>query len=122
MDESWKEYAADFNAMTDAEVEDERRAAQSLIDENERFTEAVAGWEAAGKPRAALQPEKAMNEHGKTWWEGYNAGHSDALQEAEAASTYVVDKWNGQGCDMIALGAYKVRSRILALIDAPKMP
>lgn len=59
MDESWKEYAADFNAMTDAEVEDERRAAQSLIDENERWTEAVAGWEAAGKPRAALRPEKA---------------------------------------------------------------
>lgn len=47
---------------------------------------------------------------------------ADALREAEAASTYVVDNWSGAGCTLIALGAYKVRSRILALIDATKMP
>lgn len=51
MTEAWKRYAADFNAMTDEEVENERRDAQALVDEQEDWLEAVASWEAAGKPR-----------------------------------------------------------------------
>lgn len=49
--EAWKEYEADFNAMTDDEVERERASAQALVDEQESWLEAVASWEAAGKPR-----------------------------------------------------------------------
>lgn len=51
MSAAWKRYAADFNAMTDEEVEEERRRAQDLVDEQESWLEAVASWEAAGKPR-----------------------------------------------------------------------
>ena len=52
MNEYWKQYAADFNAMTDAEIEAETDRAQSEINELEDWIEAVASWEAAGKPRA----------------------------------------------------------------------
>ena len=52
MDNLWKKYEADFNAMTDAEIEEERRSSQALVDENEDWLDAVASWEAAGKPRA----------------------------------------------------------------------
>lgn len=51
MNDAWKQYAADFNAMTDEEIEEERRNAQNLVDEQESWLEAVASWEAAGKPR-----------------------------------------------------------------------
>jgi hypothetical protein len=51
MSEVWKRYAADFNAMTDAEIERETEHSQSLVDEHEDWLEAVASWEAAGKPR-----------------------------------------------------------------------
>ena len=51
MTEAWKRYADDFNAMTDEEVENERQQAQALVDEQEEWLEAVASWEAAGKPR-----------------------------------------------------------------------
>lgn len=51
MNNLWKEYAADFDSMTDQEIEQERESAQNLIDENENWTEAVASWIAAGKPR-----------------------------------------------------------------------
>lgn len=47
----WKEYAGDFNSMTDEEIETETNQAQSLIDENESWVEAVAAWKNAGKPR-----------------------------------------------------------------------
>ena len=47
----WKEYAGDFNAMTDDEIEREERSAQDLIDENQSWVDAVASWRAAGKPR-----------------------------------------------------------------------
>jgi hypothetical protein len=49
--EAWREYAADFNAMSDEEIEEERTKAQYLVDEQESWLEAVASWEAAGKPR-----------------------------------------------------------------------
>ena len=51
MNDAWKEYAADFNALSDTQIEEECKAAQDLIDENESWTEAVASWKAAGKPR-----------------------------------------------------------------------
>jgi len=51
MTDAWKEYKDDFNAMTDAEIEEETQQAQELIDENESWVEAVASWKAAGKPR-----------------------------------------------------------------------
>jgi hypothetical protein len=52
MTDAWKEYAADFNAMSDEEIERERQDAQNLVDEQESWLEAVASWEAAGKPRS----------------------------------------------------------------------
>lgn len=51
VNEAWKQYAGDFNAMTDQEIETERKQAQELIDENKSWTEAVASWKSAGKPR-----------------------------------------------------------------------
>lgn len=56
MDNLWKQYEDDFNAMTDAEVEEERRSSQALVDENEDWLDAVASWEAAGKPRGPKEP------------------------------------------------------------------
>lgn len=53
MSDAWKQYAADFNGMTDEQIEDERRTAQNLVDEQESWLEAVASWEAAGRPRNA---------------------------------------------------------------------
>jgi len=53
MEPAWKRYAADFNAMTDEEIESERRSAQDLVDEQEDWLEAVASWEDAGKPRTS---------------------------------------------------------------------
>ena len=55
MTDAWKDYAADFNAMSDEEVEEERQAALDLIDEQESWIEAVASWEAAGKPRGDVE-------------------------------------------------------------------
>lgn len=51
MDDLWKQYEADFNAMSDEEIESERQSAQTLVDEQTDWLEAVASWEAAGKPR-----------------------------------------------------------------------
>lgn len=50
-DESWKQYAADFNAMTDAQINAESEICRAQIDEAESWLEAVAAWEKAGKPR-----------------------------------------------------------------------
>jgi hypothetical protein len=47
----WDEYQNDFDAMSDAEVDRESRDAQALVDENESWLEAVAAWDAAGRPR-----------------------------------------------------------------------
>jgi len=51
MSEQWKAYAADFNAMTDEQIEAESDRARELIAEQEEWLEAVASWEAAGRPR-----------------------------------------------------------------------
>ncbi len=53
MSESWREYEADFNNMTDEEIEREREISQDLVDEHEGWLEAVALWDAAGKPRSS---------------------------------------------------------------------
>ena len=52
MNEVWKEYEDDFNAMSDEEVEEETARCQNEITELESWLEAVASWEAAGKPRS----------------------------------------------------------------------
>lgn len=49
--QQWKSYAADFNAMTDAQIEAECRRSRDLIDEQEDWLDAVAAWESAGRPR-----------------------------------------------------------------------
>lgn len=51
VNDAWKEFENDFNAMTDEEIETETQIAQNHIDENEAWVEAVALWKAAGKPR-----------------------------------------------------------------------
>lgn len=51
MTDAWKRYAEDFRAMTDKQIEHESERARSLIEEQEDWLEAVASWEAAGKPR-----------------------------------------------------------------------
>lgn len=50
----WKEYANDFDNLSDREVEEETQKALRELDEAESWLEAVASWEAAGRPRAAL--------------------------------------------------------------------
>jgi len=52
MDDAWKRYEADFNAMTDEDIEIETRRCEDMLAEAENWLEAVASWEAAGKPRA----------------------------------------------------------------------
>lgn len=68
-DPAWKRYEADFNAMTDEEVEAERASAQALVDEQEEWLEAVAAWEAAGKPRST-SPYDHSTLHGALRQEG----------------------------------------------------
>lgn len=51
MKDLWKQYAADFTAMTDQEVADEVERSRREVEEHESWLEAVASWEAAGKPR-----------------------------------------------------------------------
>lgn len=51
MNEAWKEYAEDFNCMTDEEIEMEYNLAFAEIEEAESWIRAVISWEAAGKPR-----------------------------------------------------------------------
>ena len=48
---AWKEYASDFNAMTDEQIKRETEHSQNMIDEHEAWLEAVASWEQAGRPR-----------------------------------------------------------------------
>jgi hypothetical protein len=50
----WKRYQNDFNNLTDAQIDDETRRCRDAVEEAEDWLEAVAAWEAAGKPRRAL--------------------------------------------------------------------
>jgi len=54
MTDLWKQFAADFNALTDAEIEAECEAERTKLEEAESWLEAVASWEAAGKPRGGV--------------------------------------------------------------------
>jgi hypothetical protein len=51
MSEAWRQYRADFNAMNDEEIERETEFYRNQVDEAESWLEAVASWEAAGRPR-----------------------------------------------------------------------
>ena len=51
MEDLWKEYAGDFNSMTDEEIEEEVASEQEKLNEAESWLEAVASWKAAGSPR-----------------------------------------------------------------------
>jgi hypothetical protein len=50
-DRAWTQYAADFRAMSDADIESECDQCRNQVDEAESWLEAVASWERAGKPR-----------------------------------------------------------------------
>jgi hypothetical protein len=52
MKDIWQKFSGDFNAMTDAEIDQELDQAQAKIDEETEFVEAVAVWKKAGKPRS----------------------------------------------------------------------
>lgn len=48
---NYQKYAADFNVMTDEDIEASMREAEDAMQEHEEWLEAVAAWEAAGRPR-----------------------------------------------------------------------
>lgn len=52
-EQTWEKYEADFNALTDNQIEFECSGCRDKIDEAESWLEAVAAWEKAGKPRNA---------------------------------------------------------------------
>lgn len=56
MEALWKRYAADFDAMSDAQIERESERSRDQLEEAESWLEAVASWEAAGKPRSPTTP------------------------------------------------------------------
>lgn len=51
MNDAWRQYRGDFNAMTDEEIDREYNICLETIAENETWIEAVESWKAAGKPR-----------------------------------------------------------------------
>lgn len=51
MNDIWKEYEADFNSMTDDDIERELEYSLNVINEHESWVEAVIAWKQAGKPR-----------------------------------------------------------------------
>lgn len=56
--EIWKKCAADFNAMTDAEIASEVQSSQQTVDRETEWIEAAAAWEAAGMPRSEVVTDK----------------------------------------------------------------
>lgn len=57
MKTAWKKYAADFRNMTDKEIAEESENASEQINRYEDWLEAVASWEAAGRPRSGGSDE-----------------------------------------------------------------
>ena len=51
MKNAWEKYAADFNALSDEDIEAESAMERLKLEEAEDWLEAVASWEQAGKPR-----------------------------------------------------------------------
>lgn len=54
---AWEDYKGDFNNMTDAEIETECEISRDIVSEHESWLEAVAAWEAAGRPRSLPVPD-----------------------------------------------------------------
>ena len=54
-DAAWKAYANDFDNLTDAQVDVETRQAERDLENAEDWLEAVASWEAAGRPRSKAE-------------------------------------------------------------------
>lgn len=50
---AFAKFQNDFNNMSDNDVIDETRRMEDQLDEAEEWLEAVAAWEAAGRPRGA---------------------------------------------------------------------
>jgi hypothetical protein len=48
---AWMDFRADFDGMTDAQIAEESEKASREMEEAEAWLEAVASWEAAGRPR-----------------------------------------------------------------------
>jgi hypothetical protein len=48
---AWAKFQNDFNAMSDDDVIEENRRMEDRLGEAEEWLEAVAAWEAAGRPR-----------------------------------------------------------------------
>lgn len=53
MENAWQQYAADFNNLSDDEIASEVAMCRAQVEEAESWLEAVASWEAAGRPRGA---------------------------------------------------------------------
>lgn len=51
MKDLWKSHASSFDNMTDEQIEYETQCMQRNLDEAEEWLEALASWEAAGRPR-----------------------------------------------------------------------
>jgi len=57
MTELWRQYNADFTAMSDAEIEAECDSCRDIIAESESWLEAVQSWICAGRPRTIKEPK-----------------------------------------------------------------
>jgi hypothetical protein len=49
--DAWRGYANDFNNLTDEQVDQITREEEEKLETAETWLEAVASWEAAGRPR-----------------------------------------------------------------------
>jgi hypothetical protein len=70
---SWFEYQNDLNAMTDEEVAEETRRMEDQAVEAEAWLEAVAAWDAAGRPRPSREDVARVlgKIDGATWTDTY---------------------------------------------------
>ena len=48
---AWSKFQNDFDAMTDLQIAAETSDMQDQLEQAEEWLEAVAAWEAAGRPR-----------------------------------------------------------------------
>lgn len=61
---AWRKFENDFNAMSDNDIIDENRRMEDQLAAAEDWLEAVAAWEADGRPRgreAETEDEEAIN-------------------------------------------------------------
>ncbi len=49
---AWSKFQNDFDAMTDLQIAAETSDMRGQLEQAEEWLEAVAAWEAAGRPRA----------------------------------------------------------------------